>query len=137
MNHRFDAKVELGPDCWEWVGAISDTGYGSFGIAGRTCYAHRVAYERQKGRISEGFDIDHLCRNPTCVNPDHLEAVSRRENCRRGKWGLLKTHCPQGHAWIEEHIYVRPGNGHRMCGTCARERSRARSAGQTSGAETS
>lgn len=126
MNHRFDAKVELGPDCWEWVGAISDTGYGSFGVAGRTHYAHRFAYERHKGGIPEGFDIDHLCRNKACVNPAHLDAVTRRENCRRGKRGVLKTHCPQGHPWIEEHIYVRPANGHRMCGTCAVERARAR-----------
>jgi len=68
------------------------------------------------------------CRNRACVNPHHLEAVPRKVNLRRGQQRELKTTCAQGHPWTEEHIYVRPGNGHRMCGTCNQERSRARPA---------
>jgi len=53
--------------------------------AGPVRYAHRLAYERAKGSIPAGLQIDHLCRVRECVNPDHLEAVSQRENIRRGK----------------------------------------------------
>jgi hypothetical protein len=124
---RFDAKVEQGFPCWRWKAAVSDTGYGSIGVEGKTCYAHRIAYERYKGSIPPGFDIDHLCRNRWCVNPDHLEAVPRTINLRRGLNGVLKKTCAQGHPWTEEHIYHRPGSGKKMCGTCSLERARVRS----------
>jgi hypothetical protein len=96
------------------------------GVEGKTCYAHRLAYERYIGPIPERYSIDHLCRNPACVNPAHLDAVPQKINIRRGKLGTLKTHCAQGHPWMEEHIYIRPDTGHKMCGTCNRERSAAR-----------
>ena len=124
-------KVERGFPCWRWKAAISDTGYGSIGVEGKTCYAHRLAYERYNGPIPPGFDIDHLCRNRWCVNPDHLEAVPRTVNLRRGLQGALKKTCAQGHPWTEEHIYHRPGSAKKMCGTCNRERSRARSRSST------
>ncbi len=125
LNQRFEAKVTKGDGCWVWTGAVSDTGYGSIGVEGKTCYAHRVAYENASGPIPSGFEIDHRCRNHECVRPDHLEAVTRQENQQRGANVALKTHCAPGrHPWTDEHIYVRPGNGKKMCGTCNRERSR-------------
>lgn len=68
--------------CWEWTGAKTAAGYGQF--TRRKEYAHRHAYEDLVGPIPEGLVIDHLCRNPSCVNPDHLEPVTQRENIRRG-----------------------------------------------------
>jgi hypothetical protein len=126
LYKRFDAKVRKTPHCWEWIGAKSDTGYGSIGVEGKTCHAHRLSYERYVGPIPQGMQIDHLCRNRACVNPDHLEAVSPKTNSRRGAQVALKTHCAQGHPWTAEHIYLRPGSDKKMCRTCSIERSRAR-----------
>lgn len=70
--------------CHIWQGAKCPHGYGRVNIENRTRQAHRVAYERGVGPIPEGLVIDHLCRVPSCVNPDHLEAVTHWENLRRG-----------------------------------------------------
>jgi hypothetical protein len=78
LHKRFDAKVKKTDGCWEWTGARSDCGYGCIGIEGKTCYAHRIAYERQFGPIPEGVDFGHRCGNRACVNPYHLEALPRK-----------------------------------------------------------
>lgn len=70
--------------CWEWVGARVGDGYGAFKRAGKRQSAHRVAYVLVKGTIPTGLDLDHRCRNRSCVNPEHLEPVTRGENVRRG-----------------------------------------------------
>jgi hypothetical protein len=75
--------VDAGSGCWVWQGALS-SGYGSMRADGRTRPAHRVFYERHLGAIPKGLDLDHLCRNKACVNPAHLEPVTRRENVWRG-----------------------------------------------------
>ncbi len=73
------------PDgCWPWVRKAAANGYGQLNNHGKHYYAHRVAYELAKGPIPPGLQIDHLCRNPRCVRPDHLEAVTGSENVRRG-----------------------------------------------------
>lgn len=79
---RFWPRVDVGL-CWVWLGS-HDRGYGHFGVDGGYVRAHRWAWEALVGPIPPGLVLDHLCRNPSCVNPDHLEPVTRAENTRRG-----------------------------------------------------
>lgn len=96
-------------DCWNYLGPfhISRHGipYGRYGGTG----AHRVSYETFKGPIPKGLTIDHLCRNTVCINPNHLEAVTLKENILRGDSPTARhrrsTHCPKGHS------YDRTGQG--------------------------
>jgi hypothetical protein len=133
---RLQGKVRIAPSgCWEWQGYIRPNGYGSFYFRGRPTTAHRAAYQIFVGPVGERADLDHLCRNRRCVNPDHLEIVSRRENCRRGIMGQVnaereraKTCCRNGHAYVEDNVHIAP-QGWRRCCICRRENQRrARSA---------
>lgn len=115
----------LGPeDCWPWLGKTNDSGYGL--IWGgkdnpRDLRAHRVMYEIHVGSIPEGLDIDHLCRMRHCVNPAHLEPVSRQENLRRSPLtNGGKTHCKRGHPFDETNTYIKPSTGARGCRECHR-----------------
>lgn len=81
----FAARVLIGDDCWEWTGGHNDRGYGQLSLREKgLVYTHRYAYELLVGAIPAGLSIDHLCRNPGCCNPSHLEPVSTAENVRRG-----------------------------------------------------
>ena len=91
-------------DCIVWCGASNKLGYGRLYINGTFHMAHRLAYELEHGQIPAGLEIDHLCRNPSCINPAHLEAVSHAVNVNRGtsrsatvKRFLAMTHCVNGH----------------------------------------
>ncbi|WP_411194457.1 HNH endonuclease signature motif containing protein [Rhodococcus erythropolis] len=115
--------------CIVWTAGIaSQAGYGYF-YAGRTSreqtgrvYAHRWAYEHYVGTIPEGMEIDHLCRNRLCVNPKHLEAVTRDENYRRSLGNHRKSQCPAGHPYAGVNLYVTPSGG-RQCRTCKKRAS--------------
>lgn len=89
---KFKINTETG--CWDWIAAIGAGGrYGMMkGLEGRVGYAHRLSYEIHKGEIGTNLTIDHTCCNTRCVNPDHLETVSARENLRRARARKATTH---------------------------------------------
>lgn len=123
---RFWSKVEKTNNCWVWKGYKTNDDYGRFMINGKIIYAHRFAYELLRGNIPQGLILDHLCRNPACVNPSHLEIVTHKQNILRGV-GLCaqnakKTHCPQGHEYNEENTYRKDGG--RWCKLCKSGRQR-------------
>lgn len=121
---RFWPKVEKTATCWLWAAAKLPSGYGIFTIERVNQYAHRVAWEWLRGPIPFGLDIDHLCRVRNCVNPDHLEPVTRRVNLLRGKTIVSaqaqRTHCPNGHEYTEENTVK--WNRHRSCRICTNQR---------------
>src|SRR3990167_7266351 len=90
LRERIDRHSIPEPNtgCWLWTGQLSASGYGKLEVNrnGRRCKlsAHRVAFEVYKGPIPDGLCLDHLCRQRSCINPDHLEPVTKRENARRG-----------------------------------------------------
>lgn len=79
LEERFWAKVDRSGECWNWTGCLA-RGYGRFRLQGGLTYAHRLSYELAFGSIAEGHDINHKCHNPSCVKPDHLEQVTRKQN---------------------------------------------------------
>lgn len=133
VEDRFFAKVDVGNSpagCWMWTASTYLGGYGQFRFNGQATHAHRAAYDMFVGPVPEGHDVDHLCRERACVNPLHLEAVSRSENNRRGLVGAggalrqrAKTHCPQGHPYDDENTYVTAAGG-RACRVCRLRRTR-------------
>ena len=143
---RWAEKVDVTPGCWFWTACLSPAGYGQFGVGSRTdgsdrlVYAHRFSYEQYVGSIPNGLEIDHACCDPawckggvcphrSCVNPTHLEAVTRRENIARGNHPTARARrlneCYRGHPYNEKNTYVGP-NGKRVCRVCARKRDRIR-----------
>ena len=124
MNVKaFWNRVNKAAACWLWIGARDKDGYGKFGWPPRM--AHRISYEFLVGPIQAGLEIDHLCRNPGCVNPAHLEPVTHKENMMRGlgvgSANAAKTRCLNGHEYTADNTYRRP-DGTRDCRTCVRAR---------------
>ncbi len=130
VTERFWLKVIKGDGCWLWIGPRSPLGYGVAKIRGKNVGAHRVAYALCIGPIPVDRVLDHICRNPACVNPAHLEPVTNRVNILRGTSlsarHATKTHCKHGHPLDGPNMrVVRARRGsRRLCLTC-NERQRA------------
>jgi hypothetical protein len=127
---RVARKIEVDDrGCWLWCGAIDRYGYGVVRLGPETAGAHRATYELLIGPIPDGLQIDHLCRVRRCVNPQHLETVTQRENLHRGDTVNVRyasrTHCPKGHPFDEANTYVR-STGARRCRACMNEYHRLR-----------
>ena len=117
----------VGDGCWEWQRSLRN-GYGQCAASFGTRQAHRAVYAALGGDIPEGLELDHLCRNPRCVRPSHLEPVTRRENARRTPYLAEKTQrteCPQGHLLDAANAYIKP-NGTRRCRRCNTDQARER-----------
>ena len=135
LGHRLSRRIIFLNDlvaseaCTLWPFSKLPAGYGQLKIQRKFCLAHRIAYELKNGPIPDGLTIDHLCSNPSCVNPQHLEAVSIRINLLRGNTipanNIKKTSCPSGHAYNSENTYV-DKKGKRSCRICHAERERLR-----------
>lgn len=141
LPNRFWLKVSVQPNgCWQWAGAPDKDGYGTFYRNGRNQRAHRVSYGVLIGPIPAGLEMDHLChtrdkscdgsqcKHRSCVNPSHLEPVTRVENNRRNEDNrrnalgqiphATRTHCPAGHEYTAENTYMY--RQWRQCRACNR-----------------
>lgn len=133
---RMMPLILIAPDgCWLWTGCINPrSGYGHYTVQGKTWKAHRFVYTALVGPIPDGLTLDHLCRVRACVNPDHLEPVTPRENTLRSPIApaainARQTHCRRGHPYAGTNL-VPAGKGglSRGCRTCRNEQERIRRA---------
>ena len=125
IKKRFLEKVRKTKSCWIWTAYTNRLGYGSFRLNQKMLLAHRVSYELFVGKIPNKLTLDHLCKQPSCVNPNHLEAVSSRVNILRGNTlaaaNLKKTHCKRGHGFTKSNTYLelkKSGRKARRCIQC-------------------
>lgn len=124
LFEKFWAQVDPSGDCWDWTGFKTSEGYGRLHWGDNSTFVHRLVWELMVGPIPPGLEIDHRCFNEGCVNPDHLEPVTRRENLlrRRGSKSrafqfTLRTHCPRLHPYDEINTHW-TRKGHRQCKAC-------------------
>ena len=114
--------------CWTKPGRTNSSGYVVLGVGKIATLVHRLSYEMFIGPIPPGLDVEHTCDNKRCINPFHLEAVTRDENLHRSKHtqaskNSRKTHCKRGHPFDDANTYLAP-DGYRRCRACQRERRR-------------
>lgn len=125
IKDRLMSRVLVNPDtgCWIWTGTLSAGSYGSLFYEGRMQKAHRISWRISRGEIPDGLELDHLCRVRRCVNPDHLEPVTRSENLLRSPLMdrySTKTHCVHGHEFTPENtrIITILNSKERVCREC-------------------
>ena len=123
LLERFWSKVTKTNSCWNWSANRSKRGYGYFYFNGKLGLAHRFSYMIFNNDIPRNLELDHLCRNHSCVNPSHLEAVSHKLNMYRGNsiqtLNAMKTHCKNGHKFTEDNLVKHTSKeGRRRCRIC-------------------
>ena len=126
FSEKYEQITESG--CWIWTAFLNKAGYGRFHVDSiiKSRLAHRISYELVHGKTDS--HLDHLCRVRCCVNPDHLEPVTPKENAIRGMTGKhhkAKTHCPQGHLYEGKNLY-QSAKGYRSCLVCINKRKNER-----------
>ena len=129
---RFWSKVRWGTaaECWIWEASTmgGTHPYGQVLFRGKHWRAHRLSYAVLVGDLIPDMEIDHLCRNPMCINPAHLEQVPHQVNVDRGSvWQREKTHCLRGHPFGGNNLKITKG-GHRLCRECEKIRGAAKRA---------
>lgn len=125
---RFWKKVRKTDGCWVWTASHGSSGYGQFEVRGQNWAAHRIAWMICRHHLPRwGFELDHLCRNRSCVRPSHMDVVTRSENlARRPKEtypNAMKERCHKGHEY-DYAIQKGDRKGHRVCRECQKERQR-------------
>jgi hypothetical protein len=116
-------RPELGP-CWLWNGPklSKKRNYGKTWWNGKTVFAHIVSYTLERGPIPKGLEPDHLCFNPQCVRPEHIEPVMHSENILRSTTYTRFGKCKNGHQVTEDNLYVSRKTGIRRCKLCCKIR---------------
>jgi len=123
---RFLGKINISKNsCWEWKASKNKCGYGCFTIKNKAYLSHRFIFEYYHGQICPDLTIHHICNNRSCVNPKHLKQVPIKENIFYSPFTIAsinskKTHCPQGHEYTPENIYIQKGG--KYCKICKLKR---------------
>ena len=132
---RFWSKVAQGENgCWVWMAYRDARGYGQYWRGDKkNVYAHRFAWEEIHGPLPpytpKGLQLDHLCKNPSCVRPSHLELVAHQTNVLRGDGPTAensrKTHCIHGHRLNKKNTFYSLSENRRRCKQCEEIREKA------------
>jgi len=128
-ERRLLEKIEKqkGSDCWFFTGSKLPSGYGILWNGVRPIGAHRISFQLYRGEITDGMEIDHICNNRSCVNPEHLQLLTHKENMRKSSalMGInaRKTHCKRDHELSGDNLHITP-RGARQCKECMRMHAR-------------